>query len=373
MKKVAIYQNTISQGGRIRVIAYMTECLNAMGITPDWISYRNSFKSKDLENMHHVPLNANIRIINAWNKGLGEYKYIKMNKIMDKMNTEYDLIINSNNTMSGIKNGKYFLYFIYFPREARVLKKYTNSVYKHSISNWFFRKLYSIHPKPIHKNKILGISQFTICAIQKVFQYPQDQIELIYPPITFKKKKLTDFFNKKNFVVSIGRFDTNKDQISQIKIAQKNPHLLFNICGYTPNSQSNNYFNDCESLIRGRKISNVRLVKNATSEELEKILIKSKFFLHTMKDEPFGLGTVEAILHGCIPLVHASGGSNEIVNNPELMFRSIDEGSKRLKAKSKINSEDYSKLIKSLQERVREFDENNFCRIFTDNLMTLLK
>ena len=128
MGKVAIYQNTISFGGRIRVIATMTECFNKMGIIPDWFAYRSSFDSKQLNEIHSVPIQANIKIINVWNKGMGEYKYIKLNKIMSKISTDYDLVLNSNNVLSGINNLDKFLHYIHFPREARVLTAYRNSV-----------------------------------------------------------------------------------------------------------------------------------------------------------------------------------------------------------------------------------------------------
>ena len=90
LKKVAIYQNNITYGGRIRVIASITECLNKMSIIPDWLSYQSSFNPIDLSKIHSVPLKANIQIIKAWSIGLGEYKYIKLNKIMSKMSSKYD-------------------------------------------------------------------------------------------------------------------------------------------------------------------------------------------------------------------------------------------------------------------------------------------
>ncbi len=99
MKKVAIYQNNITYGGRICVISTMTECLNKMGIIPDWFSYQCSFKMDDLSKIHSIPIKAKLKKINVWSRGLGEIKYIKLNKIISKMSKEYDLIINSNNVL----------------------------------------------------------------------------------------------------------------------------------------------------------------------------------------------------------------------------------------------------------------------------------
>ena len=91
MKKVAIYQNTISRGGRIRVIAYMTECLNELGIVPDWISFRNGFDNSDLESMHSVPINANFKIIDSFNK-----KDFNNSIFEIKYNKNYDNYVKKN-------------------------------------------------------------------------------------------------------------------------------------------------------------------------------------------------------------------------------------------------------------------------------------
>jgi len=371
MKKVAIYQNTISRGGRIRVIAYMTECLNELGIVPDWISFRNGFDNSDLESMHSVPINANFKIIDSFNKGLGEYKYIKLNKIMDQMSPNYDLVINSNNSLSGIKQGQNFLHFIYFPREARVISDFNNSVYN-KIPNWFFRIMYSNYSTPNKKNPLIAISAFTKKAISIAYNIPHNNIDLIYPPVPLDSMNNSDEFNKENSIISIGRFDPNKNQISQIKIAQNIPSLLFYVCGFTPNKQSEKYFESCKALIEKNNISNVKLVRNAESRELDKLLKLSKFFIHTMHDEPFGLGTVEAIMHGCLPIVHNSGGSAEIVGKKQLLFNDSNDAILKITELKNLAAEDINLILENLNERIKQFDESIFKSVFTLKLKQLL-
>lgn len=372
MKKVAIYQNTISPGGRIRVIAPITKCLNNLGIVPDWISFRNSFKKEDLKTIHSVPLDVNIKIIDSWSKGLGEYKYIKLNKIISRMSNNYDLIINSNNTISGIKEGDNFLHFIYFPREARVLPEFSNSVYSSSFANLFFKLLFNYSSKPKLSKGFMGISNFTISAINSAYKIPTEEIELAYPPVNVELKDPLEFEGKKNSVISIGRFDENKDQQSQILIAKHNPNLKFYLCGFTPNKSSELYFESCEAMIKKENLLNIKLFRNVANEELIKRLNESKFFLHTMKDEPFGLVTVEAIIHGCIPLVHSSGGSREIVRMSELMFDNVVDASKKLNILSQIGPNRARELINGLFKKVAEFDEKKFKKKMTQKLESIL-
>jgi glycosyltransferase involved in cell wall biosynthesis len=373
MKKVAIYQNNITYGGRIRVITSMSECLNKIGVVPDWISYQCSFKTDDLSKIHSIPIKAKLKIINAWNRGLGEIKYIKLNKIISKMSKEYDLVINSNNVLSGIENGDNFLHYIHFPREARVMSEYNNSVYKSKFFNTLFHTIYVPYLKNINTGYgIIVNSEFSRKAIQKAYGIPIEDCSVFYPPIAIKNKlNKNNEIKKLNTVISVGRFGKDKNQFQQIKIAEKLPQLKFIICGYTSNNVSKEYFNYCESYIKKNNIQNVLLKKNASSSELEKIHSASQFFLHTMREEPFGISTVEAILNGCIPVVHNSGGSAEIVGNEQLLYSDISDATNKLKLVCNMNQNHQSQLINELKNGIKKYDELNFKNSFTNKLKTI--
>ena len=373
MKKVAIYQNNITYGGRIRVITSMSECLNKIGVVPDWISYQCSFKTDDLSKIHSIPIKAKLKIINAWNRGLGEIKYIKLNKIISKMSKEYDLVINSNNVLSGIENGDNFLHYIHFPREARVMSEYNNSVYKSKFFNTLFHTIYVPYLKNINTGYgIIVNSEFSRKAIQKAYGIPIEDCSVFYPPIAIKKKlNKNNEIKKLNTVISVGRFGKDKNQFQQIKIAEKLPQLKFIICGYTSNNVSKEYFNYCESYIKKNNIQNVLLKKNASSSELEKIHSASQFFLHTMREEPFGISTVEAILNGCIPVVHNSGGSAEIVRKEQLLYSDISDATNKLKLVCNMNQNHQSQLINELKNGIKKYDELNFKNSFTNKLKTI--
>jgi glycosyltransferase involved in cell wall biosynthesis len=373
MKKVAIYQNNITYGGRIRVITSMSECLNKIGVVPDWISYQCSFKTDDLSKIHSIPIKAKLKKINAWSRGLGEIKYIKLNKIISKMSKEYDLVINSNNVLSGIENGDNFLHYIHFPREARVMSEYNNSVYKSKFFNTLFHTIYVPYLKNINTGYgIIVNSEFSRKAIQKAYGIPIEDCSVFYPPIAIKNKlNKNNEIKKLNTVISVGRFGKDKNQFQQIKIAEKLPQLKFIICGYTSNNVSKEYFNYCESYIKKNNIQNVLLKKNASSSELEKIHRASQFFLHTMREEPFGISTVEAILNGCIPVVHNSGGSAEIVRKEQLLYSDISDATNKLKLVCNMNQNHQSQLINELKNGIKKYDELNFKNSFTNKLKTI--
>ena len=141
---------------------------------------------------------------------------------------------------------------------------------------------------PNEKSSLVAISNFTKEAISRAYNIPHEDIELIYPPIPLGLMDNLNNVKKVNSVISIGRFDSNKDQISQIKIAQKTPDIFFNICGYTPNKQSINYFNEL-----------TQFVNNLDPEIKSKIKFRTKgnFGYNSEKkfSEIFGEKTIDKI------------------------------------------------------------------------------
>ena len=76
-----------------------------------------------------------------------------------------------------------------------------------------------------------------------------------------------------------------------------------------------------------------------------------------MVNEDFGLTPCEAISAGCIPLVHNSGGSIEVVPIRELRYNDCQEGAARLKY---MAQNDLQSQLVDLQNYVR----CNFSEVF---------
>ena len=91
-----------------------------------------------------------------------------------------------------------------------------------------------------------------------------------------------------------------------------------------------------------------------------------------MHDEPFGLGTVEAIMHGCYPIVHNSGGSAEIVGKKQLLFNDSNDAILKITELKNLDAEDINLILENLNERIKQFDESIFKSVFTLKLKQLL-
>ena len=332
MKRVGIYQNTLTSGGRIKVITAMTYVFNEMGLTPDWIAFRNTLSHNKLNNIISKDIRARFKILRNFTKGLSEFKYVRMNQRMSKLTKEYDLIVNSNNTLVYTSDNENVIHYIHFPREARLLEKYSNSTIQYRFYKTLFQKMYISYlsdAKP--KGIFIANSEFTKSAMLDVYPLQDSDIFVLYPPVQRPSNSLKGTRKVPNKVLSLGRFGVNKDQLFQINLAEMVPEGEFFIMGFVNNTKSLRYYKQCQRAIKSKGIKNVRLVKDANRDLVQKELKSASVFLHTMVDEPFGIATVESLFYGCLPLSHNSGGQKEIIGEDKFLYTSIEDAQIKLK------------------------------------------
>ena len=363
-KKVAIYQNTIGGGGRIKVIAAITRLLNEQGIIPDWLAFRHTIDESFLENVLDKPIQARMVIVPAFSYGLSEFKYIKINQIIDDLKDNYDLVINSNNTLAALTDDNKFIHYIHFPREARLLSQYHNKVIKNMLFRKFFLKIYNSHISPKYKGEMIGNSKFTRSAMQEVYPLNLSDIKVVYPPVLHPKDNPNNNQKEKNTVISLGRFGSHKNQKLQIKIAAGLPQLKFKLIGFVGNKNSYKYYEECLRLVERLQLKNIELIKNLAYDKVNKLLNRSQFFIHTMQHEPFGISTVEALFHRCIPVVNSSGGQKEIVLKESLRFGNVDEAIRSFQNLEQMSHKTLNKLTEDLYNHALKFSLQSFYENF---------
>ncbi len=329
--KVAIFQNTITGGGRMVVVNEMIRVLNSRGVVPDVYTLRvnrNYVKPSDLQFEIHKMLN--------FVYGFYELKIVFLNFIMNLVCRNYDLLINSNNSFLYTPKFTPTISYVHFPRKYRVL------LTTHSLG---FPDLPFIDVKLIEKLKrrimqvlykhsyisgceeVIANSRFTAECISKV--YPSHNIrdiKVLYPPVS--RVVLTK--EKEDFVLTLGRYCDEKRQLEQIKIAQVCPSVRFCIAGFVGDKVSKHYFEECKKFVHENNLHNVELLTNVSIADKKLLLRKARYFLHTQRNEPFGLAVAESIMNGCIPLVNDSGGPRELVPYDNLRFNGIEEAKEKI-------------------------------------------
>lgn len=361
-KRVAIFQNTLTGGGRIRVINEMIGILNELEIVPDVFVLRvnKSFKK-------NKRISFRIRKLPTFIYGLYELKIPYLNLMMRFFENDYDLYINSNNSLLFAPSKVKTVAYIHFPREARIASKYKSLVFPDgalvSETNIFFRTyrktLNNLHSFRSYSgnNKVITNSECTKNFFKEAYpEIHSNEILVIYPPVA------TDFWkcnntNRQQVVTTLGRFSEDKRQLEQIQIAESLPELQFNIIGFVSDTSRQDYYQTCERYVAKKQITNVTLYPNLTSKEIKIKLQQSKFFLHNLRNEPFGISTVEAIAAGCIPLVHNSGGQKEIVPFEQLLFEDKNEAVKKL---TNLQNQNLGSISRKLQNIVSQYDASIF-------------
>lgn len=377
-RKVAIFQNRIQPGGRFQVMAQMIAVLNKMDIEPDLLCFRNRLDFEKVNSFYSKELRYNIRKVSGEWPMPFEWNILWFNIAVSKYLKDYHFSINHNNTSFGLKTDRPIISYTHYPRKARLesaLKDiHLPEMGKAPIFNSskdLLNMVGFLYKRNNHylKNDILvANSEFTKKAICD--SYPSvkpEEVAVIYPPVDVKltdEKKESD----KNTVVSLGRFSTQKRQLEQIFVAEGLAHMQFILMGFVGEQA---YFEECQNYVEAHGLKNVRIIANVSKEEIRSTLKKARFFIHSMRNEPFGITTVQAITAGCIPIVHDSGGQREIVQQQDLRYQSGGDAIALLKKVSSEDDHTLNKRLSLLKESAKKFSGSEFDQKFRELLLSL--
>jgi glycosyltransferase involved in cell wall biosynthesis len=368
-RKVALIQNRIQPGGRLHVMIATIKTLNDIGIEPDIITLKSRISKQDIINKFGKNIRFNLKEILYDIRIPFEFHILLFNYICKFFLKKYDLIINSNNTSFLLPQKINLLSYTHYPRKARLLSKKVSIHFPDGPDkSWLnpyhvflnFAALLYRSNFGLNKNEtVIANSLFTKEAIQANYLKSKIPIIIIYPPVAVEKNSQNNIKKKSVFnVVSIGRFAPDKRQLEQIEIAAILPDYTFHIIGFA--DDKNKYYENCMKFIDKNKISNAILHRNIDYNKLQSLLKISLFFIHNLRNEPFGITAVQAISQGCIPVVHNSGGQKEIVNIEELRYKNKVEAAQIFNAISKYSSEKLINIQNKLLKNINRFDESMF-------------
>ncbi|KKP60034.1 MAG: Glycosyl transferase family 2 [Candidatus Gottesmanbacteria bacterium GW2011_GWA1_34_13] len=191
-------------------------------------------------------------------------------------------------------------------------------------------------PLHIPKNNILN--NIKLIKWQKILCYSKFMAEIIQKRLhksaetLFVPVEKINIINqvKQNQIVSVGRFFPhihNKKQLEMVNIFRemvengtKNTKLIL-VGSIDPGGE--NYFAEVKRAAYGLPIE---IITNAPYKQLFQIYSSASIYWHAAgydedltlnpeKAEHFGVSTVEAMMHGCVPIVFAGGGQLEIVQH----------------------------------------------------------
>lgn len=195
-----------------------------------------------------------------------------------------------------------------------------------------------------------------------------DKLEVVYPSnlLDFAEKEEFNLRNRK-YTTFFSRIMSYKRPEMLIELAAHHPDREFIIMGgVSPKREA--YLNELINEAKTKNLSNIRFIPNASHEEVDLILKETLIYFFPAINEHFGITTVEAILKGCIPLVHNSGGQREIVPNSELRFED-DSFIEKYNRLISMPEEQMNELMDSVVAHVDQFSEE----VYISKMLSHLK
>ncbi|MFK8067572.1 MAG: glycosyltransferase [Gammaproteobacteria bacterium] len=208
----------------------------------------------------------------------------------------------------------------------------------------------------VAKNITLCNSQFIADMVDSVYQ---NQPEVLHPPALGKYKKIK-WIDKQYRFISISRFSPEKRLIEQVnilrKVRERGYPVKLEIIG------SRDHPDVFENLmVHVRDLSEwVKVHVDLSREDLDQLLSQSRFGLHGMHFEHFGMVVAEMLRAGCIPFVHNSGGQIEIVGNDDLLCYNNDDDAVNKICSLLSDDQKQTEIFESLKKRYDRYSPESF-------------
>jgi len=342
--------------------------LNEAGIVPEILTTRLSVDMTQIAAKYGRSVQVKCRLLPRVVRLPHDFAVVWFNMVLNLYATEYDLLINSGNSLIFLPGWKNVVTYLHFPHKWRVTAKvlsdhspggpaptWSRRWVKYVLLHWVY---HLSRPHPRHT--LVCNSEFTRACLKQVYRLPYEPL-VIYPPVELARFRCAVLEHRRG-VVTVGRFNPDKRQLEQILLAERLPHISFHIIGFV-NENDAGYYEHCRAYVKEHGVNNVHLHPNAPLGRMVTLMQSSRYFLHTSINEPFGITTVQAIAAGCLPIVHDSGGQREIVPEPQLRFRSLDELPGILGRLDSLTLNEISLWVHQLQEHVEShFDAAIFRR-----------
>lgn len=352
---VAICQSHIIAGGRLRVILGMVDILNGAGIVPDILTSHLALSVEQITAKYKLSVQANFHRLPLMPNRPHELTILLFNAMLRRYAARYDLIINTSNSLAFLPKSATILTYMFYPRKRRVMADEASTHQPEvEVEGWSPLRLSRIPLRPVYRlvkphanHRIVCLSEFTRSVLEQEYDVAPN-LPVIYPPVDIEA--FQDSRQARNrAVVTVGRFSPDKRQLEQIILAERLPDIPFHIAGFTGDIA---YYRRCKLYLEEHGLGNVHLYPDAPFEQVVSLLQGSRFFLHSLVNEPFGITAVQAIAAGCLPIVHDSGGQREVVPEPRLRYQDLSEVSDLLRHLEGMDAAEQEALVHRLQEHV---------------------
>jgi len=211
------------------------------------------------------------------------------------------------------------------------------------------------------RHRSLANSRWTAAGVVRALGV---EAEVVYPPVPAFPEGL-GWEKREDRVVSLGRWHPHKRLELAIEIVAgaraAGADLRLVLAGFWDPECPSDYRERLRAMSAGRAWIEWR--EALPFAELAVLAGSSRYGLHCMEAEHFGIAIAELLTAGCVTLVHDSGGAPEIVGDDRLVYRDAAEGSARLErlAADPVGTRE---LHAAMRGRGLRFSPEAFCAAF---------
>jgi glycosyltransferase involved in cell wall biosynthesis len=350
--RVAMLQSTVGFDGRSRTLAFVVRILNERGIRPVLFTF------SDDDDIDRMKANASFAfefdVVMLGRPLLAQghlFEQLLLPRVVHKRLEAFDVVYASDTSVYGFDPGQVIVRLVCFPIEAvrRYEDRYRRPLYRTygavgAAATWIPARRFRPH------GIWIANSEFTKRAMLEQYPLAARDVHVIYPPVEFSDAATSR--EREPVVLSLAGFHEDKRQLEQIELAAAIPASEFVLMG---SMRASGYFERCVRAARG--LPNVTLLPDAPPNAIERQFQRARVFLHSKRFEHFGMSTVEAIAHGCVPVVHDSGGQREVVPLPQLRYETTADAIPVLERALAGEFDDY---LQPLREHIESYSASLF-------------
>lgn len=211
------------------------------------------------------------------------------------------------------------------------------------------------------RNLTLANSQWTANGLEQLGELPHPMV--LYPPVLDPGSGRSWADRDDTFLI-VGRFTSSKRIEAAMEVvrrvrAQSIPHARLIVIGSAV---------DAGYTARLRQFAEtygdwIEFREDLSRSELYEQMRRSRYGIHAMDREHFGMATAEMTRAGCLVFAHASGGSTEVLNHEgSLLWSAADEAVQKINAVAAQPAETIDALRSRLRAHSEIFSTENFVR-----------
>jgi len=337
----------MDRGGATAVAAWMIEALKDeyavtfLSATPvDWEMVNHLFGTSIYQNeVAVITLSAPLRYLFRLDPDPGSIQPVAyLMRTCRKIRHKFDLVISA--ATEEVDLGGEGILYVHYPSiskhwmstmdwGSRPLLRQLSLLARGKIRPWVLMSGYSV--ERMKRSRMLTNSDWTGARIRECYGVTA---KTIYPPVTPAPTTLAWQFRENSFA-AVGRLNRLKRfdwMIDLFDILRRNhADIRLHIVGTRDQGQeADNYY--CSLIQQARTRSAwLTLHEGLSRSDLLKLLGRVKYAIHAKEEEHFGIAPAEALLAGCIPLVHDSGGQVEIVgHDSRLCFSDLEDAVRKI-------------------------------------------